>query len=285
MLNSFISFLYGVYLVFKFLIYLMKIFKIVLFASALILLLISITGLFKSMRNPDIYTEEDTGRLNDITIRYEDTFKEIERKENESDKAFALRMNEVVNRSMSHYFKEKGKEKYNLRVPIWENYMLFAINATKEDNRYEFRNYKKGFERGVGLCSSHSIVLRGILRDNGIKADLWDLTRHVVVRAKVSENEWYILDPDYGICVPHDMDEINADPEITRASYANMASQYKPEYDDPYTTDIIVDIYGIEGKRIYDYDSRLENFSYVAIWILPLLLMLPFGLGIMLKKG
>lgn len=256
----------------------MKLLKTILFAFGLILISINIFGLFKSMRNPEIYTEKNTGRLNDITIKYEDALKEIVRKNNESDKAFALRINDVVSKSMLHYFRKEGKEKYNLRVPIWENYILFFYNSMKSDDRYEFVNYKKGLERGVGLCSSHSIVVKGILLDNGMEAQLWDIAGHVVVRAKVSEREWYILDPDYGLYVPHDIPEIEANPEITRPTYANMADLYKPEYDDPYTTDHVVEIYAEEGNHIYTYDARFENFSYTAIWILPLLLMIPLGI-------
>jgi len=253
----------------------MKIFRFFLFGLGIVLLLINIFGLLKSMRHTDLYTEENTGRLNDVTIKLEDAKKQLVRKEGESDKDFALRVNDVVSKSMSHYFKNEGKKKYNLRVPLRENYILFIVNSFKKDNRYEFKNYKKGLERGVGLCSSHSIVVKGVLLDHGIEAHLWDIAGHVVVRARVSEDEWYILDPDYGLYVPHDIAEIEADPEITRPSYACLADLYKPDYDDPYTTDKIVELYGKEGNHIYTYDARFENFSYIAIWVLPFLLMLP----------
>jgi hypothetical protein len=253
----------------------MKTFRWVLFGVGMLLLLINIFGILKSMRHNDLYTEENTGRLNDVTIKLEDAKKQLVRKDGESDKDFALRVNDVVSKSMSHYFKNEGKKKYNLRVPLRENYILFIVNSFKEDNRYEFKNYKKGLERGVGLCSSHSIVVKGVLLDNGVEAHLWDIAGHVVVRAKVSEDEWYILDPDYGLYVPHDIAEIEADPEITRPSYEHMADLYKPEYDDPYTTDKVVELYGKEGNHIYTYDARFENFSYIAIWVLPFILMLP----------
>lgn len=253
----------------------MKTFRNILFGMGVLLLLINISGLLKSMRHEDLYTEENTGRLNDVTVRLEDAKKQLVRMDGESDKEFALRVNDVVSRSMSHYFKNEGKKKYNLRVPLRENYILFIANSFREDNRYEFKNYKKGLERGVGLCSSHSIVVKGVLLDHGVEAHLWDIAGHVVVRARVSENEWYILDPDYGLYVPYDIAEIEADPEITRASYEHMADLYKPEYDDPYTTDKVVELYGKEGNHIYTYDAGFENFSYIAIWILPLLFMLP----------
>jgi hypothetical protein len=253
----------------------MKIYKEILFVLGLILLAICILGLFKSLRNPELYAETNTSRLNDITIRLEDAKKEILRKPNESDKEFACRVNFVVSKSMMHYWKKEGIRKYNLRVPFWENYLLFLVNSLKSDNMYEFRNYHKALERGVGLCSTHSIVLKGILLDNGIEASLWDIAGHVVVRAKVSDEEWYILDPDFGLIVPHDIPEIEANPEIVRPSYEHMADLYKKDAKDPYTTDHVIEIYGKEGNHIYTYDARFENFSYIAIWVIPFLFMLP----------
>ncbi len=262
----------------------MKSFKIALFTLGLVLLAINIFGLFKTMRNPDVYSEPKTGRLNDITIKLEDARKALVRNADESDKDFAIRINDVVSRSMSHYWKQEAVKRYNMRVPVWENYLLFSVNSFKKDNRYEFLNYKKGLERGVGLCSSHSIIVQGVLLDNGMEAQLWDIAGHVVVRAKVSENEWYILDPDYGLVVPHDISAIEADPEIVRPAYAELASLYKPEYDDPYTTDHVVEIYGKEGNHIYSYNASFEIFSYIAIWFIPILLMLPLGFSMRKRK-
>ena len=261
----------------------MKTLKIVLFGLGLLLVLINVFGLLKSMRHPDLYTEENTGRLNDVTILLEDAKKQLVRLDDETDKEFALRINDVVSKSMSHYFKNEGKKKYNLRVPLRENYILFFVNSFKKDDRYEFKNYKKGLERGVGLCSSHSIVVKGVLLDNGIEAHLWDIAGHVLVRARVSEDEWYILDPDYGLYVPFDIAEIEADPEITRPSYENMAELYKPDYDDPYTTDKVVTLYAKEGNHIYTYDARFEKCTYILIWLLPLLFMLPVLISLLKK--
>jgi hypothetical protein len=263
----------------------MKILRVVLFGLGLFLLLINLIGLFKSLRNPDLYTEEKTGRLNDITIKLEDAKKQIIRKSGENDKEFAFRINDVVSKSMMHYWKEDGIEKYNMRVPVWENYILYTVNSFNKDKRYEFINYKKALERGVGLCSTHSIVVKGILLNNKIEAQLWDIAGHVVVRAKISENEWCILDPDYGLIVPHDIAEIEANPEVVRPTYAEMAKLYKPDYKDPYTTDHVVEIYGKEGNHIYTYNPFFENSSYIAKWLLPLLLILPYGLSLVKMKS
>ena len=171
----------------------MKTFKKILFYVGILLLAINVYGLFKSLRNPAIYDEEKTlhNRLGDITIKYPDIEKDFARHANETDKDFAIRMNTVVNKGMCHYWKDDGVAKYNLRVPVYENYLLYAAAYIdpKEYSKYEFSDYKKDLERGVGLCSTHSIVLKGILNKNGIDASLWDIAGHVVLRTKVSENE------------------------------------------------------------------------------------------------
>jgi hypothetical protein len=256
----------------------MKKIWLALFISGLILLIVNISGLFMSMRNPELYSETNTGRLKDITMRLEDAKKEIGRRDGESDSTFALRINDVVTRSMMHYYKKKGEEKYNLRVPLWENWVLWTAGCFSEDRRYEFAGYKKDLERGVGLCSTHSVVVKGILLDNGINASLWDIAGHVVVRAEVVKDSWWILDPDFGLIVKHDIPEIEADPELVRPAYAEMARLYKPGYDDPYTTDQVVGIYGKEGNHIYDLNLPLERAYYLAKWLIPFFLMLPFAL-------
>lgn len=266
----------------------MKLLKIALFVFGVVLLTINISGLFKTMRNPEIYTEEVTlrNRINDVTIKYPEVLEMLDRKENESNIDFAVRINKVVNDGYAHYWKKKGIDKYNLRVPIWENYMLYFasfVNPEKYE-RYEFSDYKKNLERGVGLCSGHSIVVKGILMDNGMKAELMDIGgRHVVVRAELDDATTYILDPDYGIVVPYDTAAIQANPELAREPYSKMADLYYPDAKDPYTTDFLVEIFG-SYKKIYSVDNWFEHFSYWAIWFFPLLLMIPFGIGYFEKK-
>ena len=234
------------------------------------------------MRNPDIYTEENTlkNRKGDITIKYPDIKKFLVKKPGESNETFAIRINKVVNDGFAHYWKDAGIDKYHERVPIWENYLLFLASFIdpKDYKKYEFSNYKKDLERGVGLCSSHSIVVKGVLKDYGIDAALWDIAGHVVVRANVDDkkNKWIILDPDFGVVVPYDTAAIQANPELVRPAYQNMAALYYPEAIEPYTTDHVVEIYGREGNHIYDVDNWFEYFSYWAIWIIPVLLMLPY---------
>jgi len=260
----------------------MKILFNTMLGIGIILLGINIFGLFKTMRNPEIYTEEYRirNRLNDVMIPYSALKEILKKKAGESDIEFAYRINGVVHDAMAHYWKKEGTDKYYLRVPVWENYLLYAASYInpKRYERYEFSacNWKKNLERGAGLCSAHSIVLNGVMRENGIKAELLDVgKRHVVSRVEFNKNTAYIFDPDFGIAVPYDTAAITANPELVRGPYENMADLYYPDAVDPYTTDLIVKIFG-RRKHIYEVNNPFEHFSYWAKWLIPLLLILPF---------
>ena len=130
------------------------------------LLGINIYGLFKSMRNPAIYSEEVTlrNRINDISIKYPEIKEQLKRNGSESNKDFAVRINKVVNDGFIHYWKAEGIDKYHPRVPVWENYLLYVASYINPGRYklYEFSNYKKNLERGIGLCSTHSTIVKGV---------------------------------------------------------------------------------------------------------------------------
>ena len=161
----------------------MKTFKKILFYVGILLLAINVYGLFKSLRNPAIYDEEKTlhNRLGDITIKYPDIEKDFARHANESEKDFAIRMNTVVNKGMCHYWKDDGVAKYNLRVPVYENYLLYAAAYIdpKEYSKYEFSDYKKDLERGlvcaqrIRLYSKAFSIKTGLMQVFGILQGMW----------------------------------------------------------------------------------------------------------------
>ena len=265
----------------------MKNFNRILLIAGLFLLGLNIYGLFRTMRNPAVYYEEQIqrNRINDISIRYPDIIDLLKKEPGENNVDFGIRINKVVNDGFMHYWKPEGIEKYHMRVPPWENYMLYFASFVNPEKfkRYEFSNYKKNLERGVGLCSTHSTIVKGVLLENGIKAELMDVGgHHVVVRAELNDTAIYMLDPDFGIVVPYDTAAITENPELVRAPYSQLSSLYYPDAKDPYTTDILVDIFG-DRKYTYVVEGGFEKFSYPAIWILPILLMLPFGLSLMKK--
>jgi hypothetical protein len=253
----------------------MKIIRILLLALGLLLLGFNMTGLFKSLRNEELYTEV-TPYKDDISIRYDSALKQINRMPNENEGDYALRMTMLINHSMAHYWRDEGIKKYHLTVPVWENYLLWLKQKITGDNKYEFRNYKKAIERGVGICSQPCIALQDLLISKGIEADLWDIKGHVVVDARFSDGSRFTLDPDYGQAVPFGMDAIQANPELVREGYADQDDVYAPYLKEHKHTDDIVEMYGKDGNHIYFMKKGFEDFSYIAIWIIPLLLILPY---------
>jgi hypothetical protein len=266
----------------------MKTYYKIFFVTGIILLVVNIYGLFRTMRNPAIYSEEKTlrNRVNDISVKYPEIKQQFTKRSDESNVAFGLRINKLVNNGFIHYWKVAGIEKYHERVPVWENYILYAASYIypQKYKMYEFSNYKKNLERGVGLCSTHSTIVKGVLLENGIKAELLDIGgHHVVVRAELDSTHTYILDPDFGIVVPHDTAEISLNPEIVRDAYKDMAKLYYPDAKDPYTTDFMVEIFG-KHKHTYVLDNQFEYFSYWAIWMIPVLLILPVIFSFIRKR-
>jgi hypothetical protein len=253
----------------------MKTVKIVLFVLGIFLLVLNVSGLFMSLRNDQLYSEKTPYR-DDISVPFPEAKKLWTRKDGESDKDFAIRATWLFNHSMAHYWRDEGIKKYNMLVPWWENYIIRLQQVFTGDKKYEFRNYKKVMERGVGICSQPCIGLQDLLRKNGIGADLWDIKGHVVVEATFDTGEKIILDPDYGHIVPYSMAEIEKDPEIVRASYINQDDVYDPELKEHKHTQDLIDEYMKDGNHIYTMDKTFEDFAYAAKWILPFLLILPF---------
>jgi len=243
----------------------------------------NITGLFKSLRNEELYSEI-TPYKDDITIRFEDAKKQWVRGENESAKDFAARATMLINKSMAHYYRDEGIKKYNMRVPLWENYILRIKQWVTGRKKYEFRNYKKVIERGVGICSQPCIGLKYLLNANGIEADLWDLQQHIVVGVTFYDETEYTLDPDYGYVIPVAMSGLQKNPNLVRTAYKNHDDVYAPHLTEHKHTEDLVKMYTQEGNHIYYMRKSFEDFSYIAKWVLPFMLILPYVVSLILKK-
>ncbi len=260
-----------------------KIFSAFLFVLGLALLLITVSGLFKSLRNEALYSEL-TPYKDDITIRFEDARTLWKRGDNEDEKDFAARMTMLINHSMAHYWKDEGIRKYYMRVPLWENYILTFRQWITGKKKYEFRNYRKVIERGVGICSQPCIGLKYLLNANGIEADLWDLKQHIVVGVTFEDGIEYTLDPDYGYVIPAGMKILHDYPALVNEAYKNHDDVYAPYLKEHKHTMDIVQMYAQEGNNIYQMEKGFEDFSYVAKWVFPFLLMLPYFFILILRK-
>ncbi len=254
-----------------------NIFAKILFLFGVVLIGLNVYGLFIPLRNSDIYIEEQTYFRDDITLTEKQLLKLL-KKNKETDEIFILKVNNAINKGIAHYWKEEGINKYNFRIPIYENYILFIasyINPTKF-RKYEFSNYQKAIERGVGLCSQHAIILSEVLENNGIDSKVVNISRHVVVTAQVDKNKkvWWVLDSDYGVVIKNDIIAIEKEPDIIRPYY----------FDKGYDTLTVNTITNSYSKIIGIYNSAFEysgkkryyfeKLSYIGIWLIPITFIL-----------
>jgi hypothetical protein len=258
--------------------------KITFFVFGLLLLGINLAGLFVSLRNPSIYQDRKVRDKDDITLPADELLRAAERRQNEAAEAYVVRLNEAVNKGIAYYWEDEGVEKYNLRVPLHENYLLFLAGYVlpRYYRKYEFSDQYKNIERGVGICSLHATVVAALLKDHGVNSKVILLDQHVVAAAQVGDapERWWIVDPDLGVVVEHDIGEIEAEPGLIKPYYLERG--YSQEY-----VDWLARVYGKEGNVVFDgakeYMPRrlryIEYVSYILKWAIPAILIAPFALS------
>ncbi|MCB2155998.1 hypothetical protein KQI84_14045 [bacterium] len=262
---------------------------IVAICLAVPLFALDVVGLFTSLRNPQIYQDATVGFENDITLTPEQVHTEIDAPFTDR-KEYARRVTMAVNQGIAHYWRDEGLSKYNLRVPPTENYLLWLASfvVPAKFQKYEFTDTDKAIERGIGLCSQQAIIVTNALHARGIPVHIVGLAGHVVATAQVDaeKDEWWVLDPDFGVVIPHSMEEIEHDPEIIRPIYE--ATGIRPD-----RIDVVIGIFGPDGNEItpgygtflYDRDKTIiEHASYLAIWLIPLMLVLFGGAVLRLSR-
>ncbi len=254
---------------------------IILFIGGIILLVENVFGLLTTLRNPEIYSERNVTFPNDINLT-EDQVYSVINSDRTDLKAYVTKVTMAVNNGIADYWDEEGAEKYNLRIPFHENYILFmgSFIMPEKFHLYEFTDYKRGLERGVGMCSQHAIILSEVLYEKGIKSKIIGLSGHVVATAQVDKkaDEWWVLDPGDGVVIPFDLETIEKNPQIIKPYYSDAG------YDEQ-TISKLIEHYGAEGNvvssgyGIGDYakvTNYLEQASYILIWVIPILLIFPY---------
>ena len=221
----------------------------------------------------------------------------LPRRAGESNKDYAIRINELVSGNVRHIWNYANEGVLRLHVPIWENYILWLLGEIRDDyRRYTFVDARKALERGVGMCSQTSLIVTALLREGGLDTRVAQLGGHTVVTAEVAPAEWYVLDPDIGVVIPKSLKEIERDLSSIRSIYEDgyrRQSHYYPEL----ASEIMVSIYGPEGNSIEPPNANVmmgdrwvatERLAYQLKWALPLALLgaavLVGGIGWQLRR-
>ena len=159
--------------------------KIALYLG-LCLFTINIAGLFISLRNESIYKAK-TEFANDIILSEKEFYQKLNQPIVDK-KEYVVELNKAVNQGIAHYWRDEGINKYNIRIPLHENYLLFIASYLdpKEYRKYEFVDYRKAIERGIGLCSQQAIIISEILMKKNIPSFIIGLSGVAISACKVN---------------------------------------------------------------------------------------------------
>ncbi|MBI3159184.1 MAG: hypothetical protein HYZ26_06265 [Chloroflexi bacterium] len=245
------------------------------FAAGLLLVALNLYGLPRSMRNPEIYRD----LYWTIELTPEEVYAALPQRTGESNAEYMVRLVDALHWGIAHYWEPAGTDRYHLRVPVWENWILFLGSYLNPDRylAYEFCAPRPAIERGVGLCSQVSLTIADILAARGFNVQIAGLDGHVVAQAEVAPGEWWTLDVDHGIVLKEPIEAIQQHPEVIVPLL--IAQGYtEPEY-----LAHMVEVWGPEGNFVTanagdDFEEgrcTRERWFYALKWLLPLLALCP----------
>jgi hypothetical protein len=257
-----------------------------LFLLGCLLMAINVTGLFMTLRNPEIYTDPLVAFPNDITLTYDEFQQQVPRKGGETDRDYVYRLTSVVNKGMAHYWHTEGMDRYGIRVPLWENYLLYIGSFVQPQHlwKYEYQDVDRIMERGVGWCSQEALLMTKLLHREGFTAEELFKPDHVVTRVQLGDGSWIIADPDYGVVLPFDISDIDANPEIVKPYYESIprnewaarGQNFQP------VEDVMAAIYSEPDTWLLTRDgdlaalARSEETVYAFKWAIPAGLVAPY---------
>ncbi len=167
---------------------------------------------------------------------------------------------------------------YHYAMPVWDNWIFFVLRYLHPSayRYYHVCDWRRALERGIGGCEQQDMALVGFLREHGYRTGIVDLYRHTVALAETAPGRWIVLDPDFGVGIPHTLDELTADRALLEGYYAHQPGFPLWEI---YTKERPQVNYG--GPEIrYPRACLIERWAYVAKWGVPFVLLL-MGAGLL----
>jgi len=249
---------------------------VLVFSFGSALLAINLYGLTRSLAPSGIMQEHLRFKDKDVTMSKVEFKAELPRKLAESDTDYAARLTLAIAATMAHiHWLDYPPQKFNQRVPIWENYILYFMglfSGIPEYERYHFSNPQKSIERGIGICGDTSILLSQLLSQQGIVNKIVTYPGHVVVEAQYGLKK-QLLDADYGVVLKHDVEFYHNHPE-------QMISEYRTAGFVNDAEEILAN--GLQENYMHWNGAShfitkkfyFEKVSYWLIWFIPVLLLI-----------
>jgi len=204
------------------------------------------------------------------------------------DGAFAKQVTTLIFKGIKHSWPINSSQ---LQLPFYKNWLLKIIpfllppisngirnkreKIKKVIRYYEYLDYKDAIFRGVGLCSQHAMAVTNFMIRHGFHSETILLNGHVVNQTSFPDGNTYLLDADYGVTMPFNLEFAKKHSQAVEQIYENAHYSKSIAYR-------ISQIYTHRGKP---YRKVIRNLVFLN-WIIPLLSLL-FGtcLVITIKKA
>ena len=243
-----------------------------LIATGVILILINLYGLTKPIA-PQNLKEENLRFSNDQTLSFESALDNITWLDSDTPDSYADRINNTIAQRLAHvHWTRYAPSRFNQRIPIWENFILYSMSYLTnipEYERYHFANPYRSLERGIGICGDASMIMSQLLDDNSIENQIITFPGHVVVSVKLESGRQWLYDPDFNVTLPYTVEEVNRNSRLISPFY------YDKGYSNKEVSNL-VNKYGLEYK-VWDGVSHFitnkyyfEKAAYVFKWLMPI---------------
>lgn len=245
--------------------------------GALTLLALNFYGLTQEIRPPS-FDAKDLRFPQETFLTFEYTMANTQRLADENEVDYAQRISRLIADSLAHihWNEETDATRFNQKIPLWENYILFLmgeLSGIPEYQKYHFIDYKKSLKRGIGICGDASMIAAQLLTKAGIKNKIVSFPRHVVVAVELENGDEIVVDADYGVVIPLPIEQMKQQSLLTEAYYSE-AGYDKAEsigisliYQDPFQR--WNGVQHFVTKKYY-----FEYISYFLKWFIPFLLLL-----------
>ncbi|WP_220104310.1 hypothetical protein [Neiella holothuriorum] len=244
----------------------------------------NVIGLFLDVR-PSSIPEQDLRFRNDIELSLQETLAGIKRRAEESDKEYAGRITQVIAKGLAHVeWKQFEPGKYNQRIPIWENYILYfmaKLTSIPEYHRYHFADYERSLERGIGICGDASMIMSQLLDLQGISNQIITFPGHVIVAAYFEDGSTVTYDPDFGVVIGPSPAAIQTQPSLINIPYSEQGYGARD-------VGILNRVYNQSFKEwdgVSHFITKKYYFEYLAYWLKwPLPIVLVFLSWLLLRR-
>jgi hypothetical protein len=198
---------------------------------------------------------------------------ELRRREGEPEEHYLWRLTRGIHRRFTHV------DTADYRVPMTENWVLGGLSHILPTfARFEWSDEERAIERGTGVCTQILVPAFEILHMDGFQPRAVLLRAHSVAEVGRGSRRW-IVDPDFGVLMPHSFAEVRNDPSIIRPYYEGI----DPE-DSPLPTGkrerLVAEVEAAYRSELLDLRPKiaprrelLEIAAYPIKWLVPILLL------------